>query len=297
MSTLSLGDGSSGPLGASRLKEPYPVSSDGAPGVRYHGHFALPCSSPSPGSTRSIWRRPNGHLTSTPACMNSSRASCDPERVWLPPRLTQWWRHPTVWCVTPAWCRLASCWRRRVRSSPYPTCSQTVSWRLGWRGAVLGDLPVAARLPPRPRAGEWQDNRVDAHPGPDCSRWEAAALPVRPACSPQRALRYRHRGDCWPRGSGDGGGGWRRSYHGQLRFRGGHPCARLLRQGMCAGGATPSRRRLGVATKLGVFNLGSTTIAVFEPGRVILGELAMGTTLHMGSAVGRIVPSRSGVAR
>ena len=33
-------------------------------------------------------------------------------------------------------------------------------------GAVLGDLPVAARLPSRPRAGEWQDSRVDAHPGP-----------------------------------------------------------------------------------------------------------------------------------
>ena len=52
--------------------------------------------------------------------------------------------------------------------------------------------------------------------------------------------------------------------------------------------------QIGRGDELGVFNLGSTTIAVFEPGRVILGELAVGTTLHMVSAVGRLVPSRFG---
>ena len=48
--------------------------------------------------------------------------------------------------------------------------------------------------------------------------------------------------------------------------------------------------------ELGVFNLGSTTIAVFEPGRVVLEKLAVGSTIRMGSAVGRLVPSSSGVA-
>ncbi len=48
--------------------------------------------------------------------------------------------------------------------------------------------------------------------------------------------------------------------------------------------------------ELGVFNLGSTTIAVFEPGHVVLEELAVGSTVRMGSAVGRLVSSRSGVA-
>jgi phosphatidylserine decarboxylase len=52
--------------------------------------------------------------------------------------------------------------------------------------------------------------------------------------------------------------------------------------------------QIGRGDELGVFNLGSTTIAVFEPGRVIMSELAVGTTLHMGSAVGRLVPSRFG---
>jgi phosphatidylserine decarboxylase len=48
--------------------------------------------------------------------------------------------------------------------------------------------------------------------------------------------------------------------------------------------------------ELGVFNLGSTTIAVFEPGHVVLEELAVGSTVRMGSAVGRLVPSSSAAA-
>lgn len=54
--------------------------------------------------------------------------------------------------------------------------------------------------------------------------------------------------------------------------------------------------RIGRGDELGVFNLGSTIIAVFEPGRVVLEELAVGSTVRMGSAVGRFVPPSSGVA-
>ena len=54
----------------------------------------------------------------------------------------------------------------------------------------------------------------------------------------------------------------------------------------------PPRIRRG--DEMGVFNLGSTTIAVFEPGHVVLDELAAGSTVRMGSAVGRLVPSSSG---
>jgi phosphatidylserine decarboxylase len=53
---------------------------------------------------------------------------------------------------------------------------------------------------------------------------------------------------------------------------------------------------IGRGDELGIFNLGSTTIAVFEPKRVILEKLAVGSTLRMGSAVGRLVPLTSGVA-
>ncbi len=53
--------------------------------------------------------------------------------------------------------------------------------------------------------------------------------------------------------------------------------------------------RIGRGDELGVFNLGSTTIAVFEPGHVVLEKLAVGSTLRMGSVVGRLVPPFSGV--
>jgi phosphatidylserine decarboxylase len=41
--------------------------------------------------------------------------------------------------------------------------------------------------------------------------------------------------------------------------------------------------------ELGVFNLGSTTIALFEPGRVALDDLASGQQMRMGQPVGRII--------
>jgi phosphatidylserine decarboxylase len=45
---------------------------------------------------------------------------------------------------------------------------------------------------------------------------------------------------------------------------------------------------IGRGEELGVFNLGSTTIVIFEPGRVILDELAPGSTTRMGRRMGRI---------
>ena len=54
--------------------------------------------------------------------------------------------------------------------------------------------------------------------------------------------------------------------------------------------------RVGRGDELGVFNLGSTTIAVFEPKHVVLEKLAVGSAIRMGSTVGRLVPSSSGAA-
>jgi phosphatidylserine decarboxylase len=48
--------------------------------------------------------------------------------------------------------------------------------------------------------------------------------------------------------------------------------------------------RLARGEELGIFNLGSTTIIVFEPGRVALDQLAPGTRVRMGMTVGRILP-------
>lgn len=42
--------------------------------------------------------------------------------------------------------------------------------------------------------------------------------------------------------------------------------------------------------EVGVFNLGSTTIVVFEPGRVQLEPIPPGTPVRMGAAMGRMVP-------
>jgi phosphatidylserine decarboxylase len=40
--------------------------------------------------------------------------------------------------------------------------------------------------------------------------------------------------------------------------------------------------------EIGIFNLGSTTVVVFEPGRVVLDPIAPGTAIRMGAALGRI---------
>ena len=43
--------------------------------------------------------------------------------------------------------------------------------------------------------------------------------------------------------------------------------------------------------ELGIFNLGSTTITIFEPGGVELNELVSNAQIEMGTPVGRIIPS------
>ncbi len=48
-------------------------------------------------------------------------------------------------------------------------------------------------------------------------------------------------------------------------------------------------RPIGRGEELGIFHLGSTTIAVFEPGRAVLDEFAGGTSMKMGMSVGRTV--------
>ena len=65
--------------------------------------------------------------------------------------------------------------------------------------------------------------------------------------------------------------------------------------GFATGGVSRRRfadpLRIGRGDELGVFNLGSTTIAVFEPGHVVLEKLAVGSNLRMGTPVGRLVSS------
>ena len=41
--------------------------------------------------------------------------------------------------------------------------------------------------------------------------------------------------------------------------------------------------------ELGIFNLGSTTITIFEPGRIELGELVSDAQIEMGTPVGRMI--------
>jgi phosphatidylserine decarboxylase len=55
------------------------------------------------------------------------------------------------------------------------------------------------------------------------------------------------------------------------------------------------RPRVARGAELGIFNLGSTTIVVFEPGRVLLEPVAAGSAVRVGSSIGRLVPSSSGV--
>jgi phosphatidylserine decarboxylase len=46
-------------------------------------------------------------------------------------------------------------------------------------------------------------------------------------------------------------------------------------------------KAIGRGDELGTFHLGSTTIAVFQPGRVALDPVASGTPMRMGAAIGR----------
>jgi phosphatidylserine decarboxylase len=53
-------------------------------------------------------------------------------------------------------------------------------------------------------------------------------------------------------------------------------------------------RPIGRGEELGIFHLGSTTIAVFQPGRAVLEEFAAGTSMKMGMSVGRTVAAAQG---
>jgi len=50
-------------------------------------------------------------------------------------------------------------------------------------------------------------------------------------------------------------------------------------------------RPIGRGDELGTFHLGSTTIVVFEPGRVQLDPLTPGSAVKMGAGIGRFVPA------
>ena len=176
--------GSSGPLGALRRKEPYPDLSDGEPDAHCPGRFALWCSSHLPGSTRSIWRRPNGPLTSTQACTSSSRVSCDPERVRLP-RVPMQVVAPSDGVVCDA--GVVSAGKLlEAKGSVFTLSDLLADGELAARldgGPVSRDLPFAARLPPCSRARERQESPSGRTSRADCSRWEAGALRARQGCS------------------------------------------------------------------------------------------------------------------
>jgi phosphatidylserine decarboxylase len=50
-------------------------------------------------------------------------------------------------------------------------------------------------------------------------------------------------------------------------------------------------RPIARGAELGIFHLGSTTIVVFEPGRVTLDDLASGVGVKMGMSIGHLVPT------
>jgi phosphatidylserine decarboxylase len=50
-------------------------------------------------------------------------------------------------------------------------------------------------------------------------------------------------------------------------------------------------RAIGRGDELGIFHLGSTTIVIFEPGRVALEPTEPGSAVKMGAGIGRIVPA------
>jgi phosphatidylserine decarboxylase len=53
-------------------------------------------------------------------------------------------------------------------------------------------------------------------------------------------------------------------------------------------------RPIGRGAELGIFHLGSTSIVIFEPGRVTLDALTPGDPIKMGVGVGRFAPSAPG---
>jgi phosphatidylserine decarboxylase len=52
-------------------------------------------------------------------------------------------------------------------------------------------------------------------------------------------------------------------------------------------------RAIARGEELGIFHLGSTTIAIFEPGRAVLGDFPSGTSMKMGVGIGRTVAGAS----
>ena len=66
--------------------------------------------------------------------------------------------------------------------------------------------------------------------------------------------------------------------------------ARFLRAGVSSR-RYDEPRPIGRGDELGIFHLGSTTIIVFEPGRVTLDALAPGSAIKMGVGLGRFIPS------
>ena len=52
-------------------------------------------------------------------------------------------------------------------------------------------------------------------------------------------------------------------------------------------------RPIGKGDEVGTFHLGSTAIALFQPGRVQLDAIVPGTPTRMGQTVGRLVSSRA----
>lgn len=65
--------------------------------------------------------------------------------------------------------------------------------------------------------------------------------------------------------------------------------ARSFSTGKAQSKVLPSPRAVERGDELGIFNLGSTTITLFEPGRVELADLAPGEQMKMGTPVGRII--------
>ena len=195
--------------------------------------------------------------------------------------------------------------RRRVRAGdggqaasgqgqplrPRRPCSTTPQAAARLRGRRLPHhLPFAQGLPPRAfarrRAGSIGWRHV---PGTLFSVGAASIRREPGPVRPQRTLRHADRDGRRRAGRGrHGRGGRRRPRDRLVRSRGRDAPAGVLPRRAFATASTTQPKPIRRGDELGIFHLGSTTIVVFEPGRVELDALAAGASVKMGVGIGRV---------
>jgi len=168
--------------------------------------------------------------------------------------------------------RTASCSKRRVRSSPLRDLLADDDLAT----ALTGGPYLVVYLSPRDYHRVHFPSAVGSSAGLMCRVRSSGWQPERPAGTravrQERALRHGPRRPRGPLRRGDGRRRGCRTHHRELRRRGRHPRERV-RRGRCPPQDFTSPPTVERGDELGIFNLGSTTVTIFEPGRVHLREL------------------------